>query len=122
MRTLPLLVLLALLVFLDACTAAPASEPPPAPPEIVAPPEVAITPPAAQVPLVVRHFDQARARELTVVMQPDATAGQISAIRSADHAARAALTAMGRQGAHVTALMLHEARAAVRALEASLDP
>jgi hypothetical protein len=104
-----------------AKTAEPTA-PLPSPPA-TAPTPLAPAPAGAVSPkTVVQHFDRARARELSAVLHnPTITVDQIDAIREADAQARALLTAMGKQGANVNPQTLHDARAAVRALEAAME-
>lgn len=115
--------LLPLCLLLGACAAAVPPVPPeplPVPPPVTPAPVVA-KPPAVSV-AVVKKFDAAKAKEIGVVLGPDITEEQIAAIRSADRRARTALTALGLQGHQVTGPVLGEARQAVRALEAALEP
>jgi hypothetical protein len=108
-----------------ACMSAPLEQiaPPPAPPPastVIYVPVIA--PPPKPVPLVVQHFDAAKARELAVVLSPEVSREQIEAVAAADRRARRALTALGLQRTHVTQPVLDEARGAVRALEVALEP
>lgn len=109
--------LLILLVLLARCEAAtPEPVPPPAPEPVALP-----TPPSNAQLAVVKHFDTARARELTVALAPDATNEHIEAITDADRQARAALTTLGKQHNNITLEALTRARNAVRRLETVLD-
>jgi hypothetical protein len=112
-------VMLAMVALLAAC-----SGPVPAPPcqvvVNVSPPAPAIVPqrPAAER-AVVRHFDRAKARELSVVFSEGITADQIEIIHARHIAATAALTLLGR---HPAAAALDAARTAVQSLEQALEP
>lgn len=105
---------------LTACCAA--APDPVLPPRVEAPPPAqTIKPPSPAVSVaVVKKFDEAKAREISVVLGPDITEDQLADIRIADRWARRALTALGLQGHKVTAPVLAEARQAVHALEAAL--
>lgn len=70
---------------------------------------------------VIKHFDAAKARELSAVTSPDITSEHIAQIAAADARARQALTALGQQHNHITPSVLQAARDAVRALETVLD-
>jgi hypothetical protein len=115
--------LLALGLLLAGCAATPEPPPPPGPPAALldtrpSPPLTTATTAAA----VVKHFDAAKARELTVVLTaPTITRAQIEAIHAADHRARQALTHLGRELPHPTRSTMDEARLAVRALEDALE-
>lgn len=114
---------LVLACVLSGCAASalpPMPLPPPSPPEPAA--SAAPAPPGVVASkTVVNHFDKASVRELSVVLAPDATPDQIDRINAADKQARAALTALGKQGHHIDPATLAHARAAVSALENALD-
>lgn len=122
MPTLPI-ILAALIVAPCGCTSSAAFPTPPQPPRSVATLVQAplLAPAHAASIVVVKHFDQAKARELTVVLAPDTLPDQIDRIHEADQKARVALTALGLEGKAIKAATLAAARAAVRALEAILD-
>lgn len=114
--------MLVLLVILAGCTSASPSEPlalppPPPPPAPVAAPAV----PRAAAAAVVKRFDHANAKEPSVVFSPGITREQIEDIHTADHATRRALSALGRQGDHMTPAALRKAHDAVVRLEKTLE-
>jgi hypothetical protein len=101
-----------------------ASEAPPvpAPIPVSAPPIVTAMPPAAPAQLdVVKRFDVAKSKEITAVMAPDATKGQIERISAAHADAAEALTRLGEKHNRRIADALHAAKVAVRALEDAID-
>lgn len=108
------------LLLLVACSATP---PPPVVP-LDPLPDVAVKPlPAAPpVPTVVKKFDAAKAKEMSVVLGSEVTAEQIETIRHNDDRAKRALRTLGLQGKRPTAEAMQEARDAVKALETALEP
>lgn len=89
----------------------------PPPPDVPVQPPVIASAAATPVPLVVKKFDSAKAKELAVVMAPDATAEGIATVRERHKRAARALSALGLQRDHPTAAVLREAADAVQALE-----
>ena len=92
--------------------------PPPAPPELIA---MSIPQRSAAVAGVIRHFDLASDRAIARVLQSDVSAEQIAAIRIAEERARKALAHLGHVLPRLDPAVMAEARAAVAALEDTLQ-
>lgn len=98
----------------------------PATPDLVCPPPpdlIAMSIPqrSAAVAGVIRHFDLASDRAIARVLQSDVSAEQIAAIRIAEERARKALAHLGRVLPRLDPAVMAEARAAVAALEDTLQ-
>lgn len=114
---------LALSVFLAcaSCAAARAPQPVLTPTiVIVEPPPTPspVMPPAIPKPVttVTEEYRYAAQKEVAAVTLPDVTADYVRLVHRADIAARKAVTALERQGAHPTADVLMRAKAAVQQL------